>query len=352
MAVQMVGVNNHNTAVSANENAQNRKAAREKQDEAKKMQNGTINMNELDGKMDSILMRRQKAQGRAMKVIGDAWNGDRKINEGIEESKNHIRELQAAIDEDYEFVDKCEAHKAELMEEYGVETDSQEQKDLELLEKQNKAKTNPNIYFSEEEEARIAELKDMPRTEYQQRCLDIDASASIYQGRIDKAQREIIGEHAAIRAVRLEKLKKDPMVGAQKEAAEIMEAASKDIIGMLAGEAQDHVQETLEEKKEDAKEKAEEKEEQEEKIEEVRDNREELQEQLEIERTESRESEKANNEQRENAREQAELLENAGGYSSDGTSASSEAQLEIKAMLQKMKLLEEDIKGAKVDNMA
>lgn len=352
MAVQFIGANNHNTGVNPNENAQNRKAAREKKDETQKTANGTINMCELGGRMDSILMRKQKAQGRAMKVIGDAWAGDKKINEGIEESKNRIRELQADIDEDYEFVEKCEAHKAQLMEEYGVEADSQEQKDLELLEKKNQSMTNPNICFSEEEEARLAELEDMPRTEYQQRCLDIDESADVYRSRINKAQREIIGQHASIRAVRQEKLKKDPMVGAQKEAKEIMEAASQEIIGMLAGEAQDHVQETLEEKQEEAKDKAEEEEEQEEKIEEVRENREELQEQLELERTENRETQKAESEQRENAREQEELLENAAGYSSGGTSFSSEAQAEIKELLQKMKLLEEDLKGAKVDDMA
>lgn len=350
MAVQLIGANNHNTTVSPNENAQSRKAARENVAQNKKFRNGSIDMSQLGGKMDSILMRKQKAQGRAMKVIRDAWAGDKKVAQGIEERKAHIRELQAAIDEDYAFVEKCEAHKAELMEEYGVEADSQEQKDLELLEKKDKAWTNLDIHFSEEEEQRLAELEDMPRTEYQQRCLDIDTSASVYQKRIDDAQNEIEWENASIRSTRLEKLKKDPMVGAQKEAEEIMDAASKEAIGMLTGEAQDHIQEELEEKKEDAKEKAEEKEEQEEKIEEVREDREQLQEQLDIERAESREAEKIREEQRENAREQSELLENAGEYVAGGNAASADAQIEIKAMLQKMKLLEEDLKGAKVDD--
>ena len=94
-------------------------------------------------------------------------------------------------------------------------------------------------------------------------------------------------EYGAIRAIRQERLKDHGMVDAKKEAEEILADAGKEIIGMLAGEAQDHIDEELEEKVEDAKEKAEEKEEQEEKLEEQRAEKEEQQAQLEIKQEES-----------------------------------------------------------------
>ncbi len=56
-------------------------------------------------------------------------------------------------------------------------------------------------------------------------------------------------------------------------------------------------------------------------------------------------------EQRENAGEQADLIEDAQIYSTNQSTLPSKVQTEIKAMLQKMKLLEEDIKGAKIDDV-
>ena len=350
MAIQLSGNNKHNLLVNHNEKIQARKEARENQNNSKQLKSGSINMNDLSGKMDTILMRKQLAKKRAMKVISDAWAGDKKIDLGIEESKAHIRELESDISENQKFVDKCNTHKEELKEQYGVADDSEEQKDLELLEKANQAKTNPNIYLSKEEEERLAEIADKPLTEYQQRCLDLDSSAGVYQKKIDDAKAEIMGENASIRAVRIERLKHHEMVDAQKEADEINAAASKEVIGMLMGEAKDYIDETRKEQQEAAKEKAEEKEEQEEKLEEQRAEKEEQLEQLELDRAENREAEEVKAEQRKNAREQADLIMEAEEHFIDPTSNTSQVQMEIKDMLQKMKLLEEDLKGAKVDN--
>lgn len=41
-----------------------------------------------------IQKRKEQAQRQAMKVVSDAWDGDRKIDEEIARSKEHIKELQ------------------------------------------------------------------------------------------------------------------------------------------------------------------------------------------------------------------------------------------------------------------
>lgn len=350
MIAQRLETKDRNLIACQNANAQSRKDARQKPNNGGQIKNGSINMNELNGKLDSVLMRKQRAQKKAMKVVGDAWAADKKIDLNLEERRTRIQELKGNIDENMGLIDGCNAHKEELRETYEVSADSEEQKDLELLEKRIRSRSPKyNVSLTKEEEERLAEIDKKPLTEYQQRALRIDSDISRYDTEIDKAKDEIKAENNAIRAIKQERLKDHSMVDAQKEAEEIMKDAGKDIIGILAGEAQDHIDEKLEEKIEDAKEKAEEKEEQEEKLQEQRAEKEEQRVQLEIKQEESRTAEEIKAEQRQNAREQADLLEAAGDDLVLPSANASEAKAQIKAMLQRMKLLEEDLKGANID---
>lgn len=284
---------------------------------------------------DTIILRKQQAQKKALKLIQDAWTGDRKVAQSITDIKTKADELQADIEANQEIINQGELQKEALREQYGVEADSQEQKDLELLEKEADMRRLGNgpdgVQLTEEEQNRLKELKDpitgeykVPLTEYQQRCLEIDNSQSVFERRITAAQQQIEEGYASIRGIRIEQLKHHTMVDAQQNADEIMEQAGKDAIGMLVDEAKDHVDETYEEQREKAKEKAEEKEEQEEKIE-------------------------ARREQEKKAGEDSELMENMAEAGMDVAGSSAEVQTEVKDMLRKMKLLDEDLKGAAVD---
>lgn len=349
---------NHRTGIQLgmasqrNENIQARREARQGKNNSKPLKSGSINMSMLGGNQDTILFRKQLAKKRAMKVISDAWAGDQKIDMGIAERKAHIQELQSDIERNRKVVEDGNAMKAELKETYGIDDhDMEQQKDLELLKKKHQAETGSFVSFTEEEQARLKELENTPLAEYQKRVSEIDDAIDYHTKEMEKAQNEVNSENAAIRGVRLERLKRHDMVDAQKTADKINEAASKEVIGMLVGEAKEIMDEIRKEEQEAAKKKAEEKEEQEEKIEEKREEREELQEQLELKREENAEVEEAKERARENAREQADLLEAAEEYMVDPTTNTSQIKAEIKNMLHKMKLLEEDIKGAKVDDV-
>ena len=43
---------------------------------------------------ERVEQRKDRAQRRAMKVVGDAWDGDRKMDDEIERAKEHIEELK------------------------------------------------------------------------------------------------------------------------------------------------------------------------------------------------------------------------------------------------------------------
>lgn len=309
---------------------------------------------------DTITLRKQQAQKKALKLIQDAWTGDRKVAQSITDIKVKADELQADIEANQEIVNQGELQKEALREQYGVEEDSQEQKDLELLEKEadmgRLGTGSDGVQLTEEEQNRLKELKDpitgeykVPLTEYQQRCLEIDSRQSVYEKRITAAQQQIEEGYASIRGIRIEQLKHHTMVDAQQNADEIMEQASKDTIGMLVDEAKDHVDETYEEQREEAKEKAEEKEEQEEKIEDRREEKEELEARINAESAERHKAEEAREEQEKKAREDSELMENMAEAGMDVAGSSAEVQAGVKDMLRKMKLLDEDLKGAAVD---
>ena len=279
----------------------------------------------LNQKFDPIAQKRQQAREQAMKIVGDTWAGERKIDDDIEVRRNRILQLRGEIRQAKSSVKEIEDLREEYRKACGVEADSRQQQDLELLEKEMDSK-NPwkQVSLTEQEQERLEEIKAGGLTEYQEHSLAMKKDAEFYEKQVYDTEKEIEMENSIIRATRLERLKKDPMVKAQKESDEIMEAASKEIVGMLMDEAKDHIDEEMEEKKEEAKEKAEEEKEQEEKLEKIKEKKE----------------------------EQEELTEAIGELTEqtvqlDGVKT--DIQQEIKDMVTKMKLLEEDIKGAAVD---
>ena len=133
---------------------------------------------------------------------------------------------------------------------------------------------------------------------------------------------EIEAENAVIRGIHLERLKKDPMLGAKKQAEEVLEAARDEIIGMVTEEAKDHIDEEQEKREEQAEEVKEKKEEQEKILEKRKEREDELEELM----------------------EDMPLEELA-----DLKNAQTQMQQEIQNLVSKMGLVAEDIKGARVD---
>lgn len=349
----------------------------------------TIFMGDLNVKKDPITQRKQYAQQKALKMVGDAWDGDRKIDQNIQDIRDKLRQLEDEYVENLGYIAEGEAQKEQLRQQYNVAPDSQEQKDLELLQKkadymrhpdevtlteeerarlkaidgrppetkeevellQRKAdaeKFGLSVEWTEEEEALLKEMEGVPLTEYQERCLKIDGYQKIYETRNDVIKDQIAAYNGSIRATRLERLKFREMEKAQKKAEEVMEAAGKEIIGMLMEEAKDHVDEEMEETKEEAEEKAEEEASQEEKIEERKEDTAELEQQIDEAHRENEAREELRREAEERSREDAVLLGDI-MEAGMGTGSLSDVKFDVKNMLHKMKLLEEDLKGSIVD---
>lgn len=279
----------------------------------------------LKAKFDPIAAKKEEAKKKAMKIVGDAFANECKIDDDLNARRDRIRTLQADRSEAKKAIKEIEDNRAALRDTYRVENDSQEEKDLKLLEKEIDAKIPGNsVSISKEESEQIAKIKERGLTEYQRRSLEMKECEVPYAVTAYEAEQDIMVENQIISAAKIERLKTHPMLDAQKQADAIMDAASEEIMGMLVDEAKEHIDEEAEEKKEAAKEKAEEKEEFEARIEKTKEERKEKEEVTE------------------------EILEGVSEASKNSTDMEA-AQQEIKDMMNKMKLIEDDIKGAAVD---
>lgn len=161
-----------------------------------------------------------------------------------------------------------------MQEEYGVADGSQEQKDLELLEKyQNNMNGSSYDQFSDEELSRLKELQNAPLTEYQKKVLNLNSMKGQVSVEADRKQFEVNALTASISDATLEQLKSRDMEKASDAADEIMDSANKEILGMLIEEGKNNADEKVEEEKEKAEEAADRKEEQDKQIEEAQEKR-------------------------------------------------------------------------------
>lgn len=263
------------------------------------------NMNKVtDSVSDRIDKKRKQAQAQAMKLIGDVFARDRKIDDGMARLEDEAAKL---LDENGGLGDSIKNNikeRHDLMDEYGVSQDSQEQIDLELLEKREESRKH-GITLSDEENERLAGIDANGLTEYQARSMELYNQQSEMRDRFDDNKAAAEGMLGAVRNLQTERLKSNEMIDAQKAAEELNNAASKEIVGMLVDDARTSIDDKIREEKEKAEEKAEEKSEKEKKEENKNDN-----------------------------------------VSYDGIK---EAQKEIQKIVDRMELLDEDIKGARVD---
>ncbi len=169
---------------------------------------GDLNRNQESPLRDRIAEKRAEAQEKAMKIVGEALHGDMKIDEGIEESRQHIEELKK--------------EHTELRD--GLENINQRQETLDA------ARENGEIG----EEA------------YQEELEALNQERGVQAQKLGRCEGEIQGENASIRNTRLERLKHSPMVKAWDDADNVMKAANDEIVGMAMQEGLDHVDEEAE----------------------------------------------------------------------------------------------------------
>jgi hypothetical protein len=213
----------------------------------KKSQSNTIYVGNINLNQDTIAIKKLHSQKQAMKEILEQFNNDQILDKGIETRRDHQEVLTADMELAAKEISNIKKLKQEVQETYGVTDDSEEQKNLELLER--------SMFESKElTEEELKQLENMgPLTEYQKTALHYDAMDEIWQQRVDKAQSGIMNESRTISSINVARLKTHLMIDAQKEAAEIIEAASREVVGIMLQETKENFDVEQDQKIEDAK---------------------------------------------------------------------------------------------------
>ena len=166
------------------------------------------NLNDMTDREFNISQKRKVARKQAMKLISDAWDKDNKAAQGIkdmESEKADIANINADLKSKLKDIDKSQKDLQEL---YGVHSESQEQKDLELLKKyQDNRNGVSNDKFSKEEIDRLKELQNEPLTEYQKKALMINSSKDAIRSQIDQNDLKAMNKTMSINNAKLEQLK-------------------------------------------------------------------------------------------------------------------------------------------------
>ena len=221
---------------------------------------------------DPIAQKRKEAQQKAMKVVTDAWESDKAIDKSIEERQKHYHQMLEIKENAQKELKELTAQKEALKEMYGIKDDSQEQKDLEFIEKvKDYLGGDFDNGITEEDLANYVEIRKQPLTEYQKRALEIYDMAKKWKMDLKDANDAMKDDISDIKAIGLERLKSSPMVDAQKTADAIEASANEEIIGMAMQQAKEHIDEKMEEFEEKAEKKAEKEEVKEEKLEDIRE---------------------------------------------------------------------------------
>ena len=260
--------------------------------------------------------KKQSAQKQAMKLIRDAWDSDNKAvsqrDQMAQQKEEKLKEVRACDEE----LKQVRESKEIVRQSYGVDPDSQEQKDLELLEKyQDYQKGVQTDDFSKEEIDRLKELQNTPLTDYQTKALQLNAQKDAILDRKDRAQRKATALTEAAADARLDQLKSQDMQKAQDAADELLDASDKDAFGMLIQDAVDNIDEKQEEEQKKAEEA----------------------------------QEKRDEQQIIEGAVEADKLEADVTVDQTGTSKLEEAQQHIQTILKKNNLVNEDLKGIKID---
>lgn len=294
---------------------------------------------------DPIEQRRKQAQQKAFMLVSDVWENDKKTDEGIQTRRDDFLEQLQSKEEAEKQLAKVNQNMKALQEAYGVEDDSQEQKDLLIWEKYYDSQSGvPHEAMTDDEKKRLGELMQQPKTEYQEAALELNNQAGMWKEQIETANNQMTDDIKDITSIRLERLKTHPMVDAQKDADAIMAAANKEILGMLIAEGKEHLDEIREEEQEKAEEKKEEEKTEEERLERVEEKRA-IQEAL-IEGSKEAVAE-ARAKARENDADDFEFTDIV--RQSADTTASGGVSKSLEDIKNSMKLLEADLKGIQVD---
>ncbi|MCR5558101.1 MAG: hypothetical protein K6F75_11155 [Butyrivibrio sp.] len=179
---------------------------------------------------DLIQQRQGLARKQALKVVADAFDGEKKLDAQMQSIKDEIMNLQDEINEKNTLIGENNAKIKQLQEQYGIDPSADKN-------------------LSKEEMARYSEYQEQVSPLYSQNesmTYDVEKYKAMQKGYVQ-----------GYSDMKSERLKSQDMLKSQDAAEEIMDAVNMESISILTKEALEHVDEEQAEREQEAKEMAE-----------------------------------------------------------------------------------------------
>lgn len=232
----------------------------------------SVKGSDLNLAQDDVVTKKIQARKDSIKMMLETFTSQLKIDQDMETRSNHIDELREELRNSQEEISRIKEQKEKIRAEFGIDKESQEYKDFQLLEKsENLKKMGKSSLLSEEEKERLKTMG--PMTEFQKEALKLNDMESFWKKKSTEAENGIIREVGILKGIKQELLKSNPMLETVKEVEKLIERTGEEIIGLLLDEAKDHVDGEME-KEEEKEEKIKEKKEKEEEIKEKQEEKE------------------------------------------------------------------------------
>lgn len=239
--------NNQKTIYSANNESTNISEKQKKQSQQK--QEGAIFAGNLDILQPGLFAKKEKMKKNALKVLIDAFSSDQEIDKALDKRRSHVAELNKRATEIIKEISHIDELKADLKKRFGIEDDSIEQQDLELMEKKIDYMMGiSDTPLTKEEWER---LKNMgPLTEYQEAALEYHSMKANKTKEFLTLRDTMKAENESIEAAERERVKSHPIVDAQKDKDKLLETANKEFVYGLMEQVKEKIDENLEENQE------------------------------------------------------------------------------------------------------
>lgn len=232
----------------------NDKYAKDHTEKVNQLKNGVINASTLKlGKQDKeeslSEQKKQSFKKQAQSIIEGAIKKRMEKLTDLEEMQAHCKTLEEECQEETNQLNDLKDSRTALMEEYGIEADSDEEKELKFKE---------SVLFGTKGGDKLEEKITAGFTDYQKRAFEIDKMSKICSDRLDSKQNELYSYHRAIIEIKIDDAKDNSMLEAYRDLKELLKKGNKEIINQIVKEAVEEKQEELEEQQKEIKEEKEE----------------------------------------------------------------------------------------------
>ena len=163
------------------------------------------NLNLADAPLEE---KKQEARKQAMKVVRDAWDGDHSIDDSIALTNEHYKVMEQEAYDANQQLKSLEEKRDALLEEYNGDT------------------SNP---------------------EYIERSMGLSKQRNKFSADAEHAKNAMLDDVGDVHAIEKERLKSHGMVDATNVAEDIMDAAAKEMVGLVIQDAKDTIDDKFEE---------------------------------------------------------------------------------------------------------